>query len=94
MEGHACGYVLLVCVAALRGAHGAAQALPYTSLVDYGLESLSAATYVNDSSLGISASLGALRCLSCSANKHVSYAQHMLYPGQPARTGNCSALLL
>ena len=65
MEGQTCGGVFLLCMAALQGVHGAAQALPYTSLVDYGLKSLSAATYVNDSSLGISASLGAPCCLSC-----------------------------
>ena len=62
MKKHAYSCMLLLCTAALQGAHGAAQALPYTSLVDYGLNSLSAATYVNDSSLGISTSLGVLRC--------------------------------
>lgn len=62
MKKHASSCMLLLCMAALQAAHGAAQALPYTSLVDYGLNSLSAATYVNDSSLGISTSLGVLRC--------------------------------
>ncbi|KAK9836979.1 hypothetical protein WJX81_004257 [Elliptochloris bilobata] len=51
---------LLLCLVALHGVRRMAQALPYTSLTDYGLKSLSAETYVNDSSLGISASLGGL----------------------------------
>ena len=58
MKRHVSSCMLLLCMAA----YGAAQALPYTSLIDYGLNSLSAAAYVNDSSLGISTSLGVLRC--------------------------------
>ena len=57
----------LACLWAWQGVLGAQELLqPYSSLTDYGLASLSAQTFSNDSSSGISASIGAPACLPIS----------------------------